>query len=327
MRNLSSRRKKNFPKRLLPLAVLAVGLATLINLSLYLLTKNSEPVDSLGLEAEAEAFSVLENDFSFQATPSSALSKPLGSLTVPIEVAESQQIPNLENLQKLLMHHMDAMGGWRNWNQVESICTRGIITRDNKNFPLVVVKKKPHLVRATVTLPAHKDNNAKIQVIRGHDGLAAWSAMRLVGELDIQKEALSKDDADELYAETGVLPPLIKFWQEDAAIQLLGLATIEGTLHYKLRVQPIGMDSHYVFYLSSVDHRVHQYEYVKNNIIVNRVFLKEYAEHKGVVVPMIIITQSELTGDSIVTTSSVEIGVGIYNDYFDPDQSIVSIKL
>lgn len=45
--------------------------------------------------------------------------------------------------------------------------------------------------------------------------------------------------------------------------------------------------------------------------------LENYTEQQNVRIPTLNIIQSQQTGDSIMTTSSIKIGVGIYEEYFE----------
>jgi hypothetical protein len=55
------------------------------------------------------------------------------------------------------------MGGLRNWSQVESIRLSGTIERDGQTVDIVIIKKRPNQIRATVTIPLPNDPDNKVQ--------------------------------------------------------------------------------------------------------------------------------------------------------------------
>ena len=82
------------------------------------------------------------------------------------------------------------MGGLANWSQIESIQLNGTIERDGKTVDFVIIKKRPDQIRATVTMPVPGKEDEAIQLIRAHDGKSAWTATRLSGAPEMQKEKL-----------------------------------------------------------------------------------------------------------------------------------------
>ena len=219
------------------------------------------------------------------------------------------------------------MGGWANWQKVESIRTSGTIERGDQTFPVVIIKKRPHRIRATITVPVPGKENESIKLIRAHSDGQAWSATRLAGDLKMRKEALPLEAAKELFTDAGVLPPLIKFWQEGATVELVGLESIAGEPHYKMRIASKQLTSDLIFYLSCDSHLVTQYESVQQNEIISRTILKNYTNKQGVLIPTLNITQADQTGQTIMTTPSIKIGVGIYQEYFSADPPLKTANL
>ena len=86
---------------------------------------------------------------------------------------------NDPRVNEILSKHQEAMGGLTNWSQIESIQLNGTGERDGKTVDVVIIKKRPNQIRATVTLPVPGKEDEAIQLIRAHDGKSAWTANRL----------------------------------------------------------------------------------------------------------------------------------------------------
>jgi hypothetical protein len=153
-------------------------------------------------------------------------------------------------LNEILQKHLEAMGGLSNWHKVESIQLNGTIKRDGQTVNVVIIKKRPNQIRATVTVPIPNKDDAYFQVIRAHDGKTAWTATRLAGAPDMVKQELPAEAADELLADAGVLPPLIKFWREGAQLELLSPKIINSETNFSIRVAGKNLTSEYTFYIS-----------------------------------------------------------------------------
>ena len=224
-------------------------------------------------------------------------------------------------LNEILSKHMEAMGGLTNWHQVESIRLAGTVEREGEVVDIVIIKKRPNQIRATVTVSIPGKEEQKLQLIRSHDGKTAWTATRLAGSPYIEKEELSEEAANELLADAGVLPRLIKLWREGAELELLPSKTIDGISCYVIEAKPEGVLNKYTFYISTDTYRVTQYtnEHPKKGSTVTH--LSEYNSEHSILIPAINIIESEQMGKSVMRTESIQIGVGIYEEYFAARES------
>ena len=246
------------------------------------------------------------------------------SLSIFHSVAAAEEDPKLN---EILQKHLDAMGGLYNWNLVESIRLNGTIERDGQTVDIVIVKKRPNQIRATVTVPIPNKDDAYFQVIRAHDGKTAWTATRLAGAPDMVKQELPAEAAAELLADAGVLPPLIKFWREGAQLELISPKVINGVTNYSIRVSGKNLPSGYTFYISGEDHLVTQYESTHPEQGVTQTTLGSYTKAHDVLIPTHNTVQATQTGQSVMTTNSIQIGVGIYEEYFEVGESIGTAEL
>jgi hypothetical protein len=246
----------------------------------------------------------------------------------PIHEAEAPGSASSINseLRSILNKHLDALGGMARWTKVESIRLSGTIERDGQVVDIVILKKRPNKIRATVTLPIPGKEDEKLQIIRAHDGKTAWTATRLAGAQEIKREALPTEAAAKLLEDAGVLPSLIKLWHEGAELSLHdGIVTIDDHSTYMIRAKPKQSETALVFYISTKDYLLVRYESrhpTEEGLTITRP--SDYRKESGVTIPMLNLIDSAATGRSIMKTESVEIGVGIPPDYFDFNSEIVT---
>jgi len=237
----------------------------------------------------------------------------LFSLTFLHPASSASEAPRLN---EILQKHLDAMGGLNNWNQVESLRLSGTIERDGQSFGIVIIKKRPNQIRATVTIPHPNKPEKEIQIIRAHDGKQAWTATRFAGAPEMVKKAITGDVADDLLADAGVLPPLIKLWRESAELELLGTDYFKGELVFVIDAAQGEESSQQRFYLSADSFRTIARE-KHTPTEITQTILSDYQKKNGVYLPMHSLITAESTGVSTMQTESIEIGVGIYEEYFE----------
>ncbi|WP_269524775.1 hypothetical protein [Coraliomargarita parva] len=219
-------------------------------------------------------------------------------------------------LDKILQKHVEAMGGWKNWNQVESIRLAGTIKRDGQSVDFVIVKKRPDQIRATITLPIPGNEEEKVQVIRAHDGKEAWTATRLAGAQEIEKELLDPAASRDLLADAGVLPKLIDLWQSGAELELMEPKTTKGEACFVIQAKMDGGKQEFLFELSANTFELRRYVTIIDGSKSSTSELSEYQSIDGIRLPTHCLIHSKKTGESSMRTESVELGVGIYEDYF-----------
>ena len=219
-------------------------------------------------------------------------------------------------LREILNKHWEAMGGMRNWSQVESIRLNGTIERDGQTVDIVIVKKRPDQIRATVTLPIPGKEDEKLQVIRAHDGKTAWTATRLAGAPEMKKEILPLEASNELLADAGVLPRVIKLWRQGFTLSKLPPQTIDGVGMIVIESSSEESDEKEIFYLAHETHLLIQHLRISPDGTTQTTY-DDYRKLRGVMIPHTLKIDSEKTGNSILSTSSAQIGVGIYEEYFE----------
>ena len=211
--------------------------------------------------------------------------------------------------------HVEAMGGLLNWSRVESIRLGGTVEREGQTVDIVIVKKRPQKIRATITMPIPDREDEYLQLIRAHDGKHAWTATRLAGSQDIVKTELTGDDANDLLADAGVLPRLIHLWRAGQPLRLAASEEFDDRSVYVIEVEQDDGATLLRFYLDMESFRTIAREVRSGKATVTTHF-SAYKENAGVYLPTHSEIVAENTGRSIVRTESIQIGVGIYEEYF-----------
>ena len=220
-------------------------------------------------------------------------------------------------LRELIKAHVDAMGGWKNWDAVESIRLTGNIERDGQSIEFCIVKKRPHQIRATITIPIPGSDKEAMQMIRAHNGKQAWAATRRAGAQELKQQKITGQAAADLLAEATVLPSLIHLWRSGATLDRRPNSTEAGQEHIVIQATPEKSDSVYTFYLHSKNLRILHYTQLSSDGTSTRTTFDVYQPRNGLLFPEKTRIESEQTGTSIMLTRNVEIGIGIYDDYFE----------
>jgi hypothetical protein len=249
------------------------------------------------------------------------------SLAIFTLLAKQMNASEDPQLSVILNKHIEAMGGIYNWDKVESIRLCGTIERDGQTAEIVIIKKRPNQIRATVTVPIPNRDDEYFQAIRAHDGKTAWTGTRLAGAPNLIKEELPAEAAAQLLTDAGVLPPLIKFWRGGEKLDLLSPQTIDGVTNFRIRATGKDLPCDYTFYVSSDSFLLTRYESIDPKHGITQTALGGYTKAHGILIPTQSITQTAETGQSLIQTDSIEIGVGIYKEYFEVGESIGTAEL
>lgn len=239
-------------------------------------------------------------------------------------MASATMDPELRNI---LYKHWDAVGGVGNWSEINSIRLKGSIERDGKIVDFCIVKKRPNQIRATVTVPIPGSDKKTFQIIRAYDGETAWAATRLACAPGMQIEELAPTAAAELHADAGVQPRLIKLWREGAVLKVLPYGEIRGQKAYCVEARNEESGVRYVFYLSMVNHRLLARESHFPDGTTAYSGFSHYEESEGIYLPRKSYIQSPRTGRSLMITKSVEVDLGIFQEYFRPGQPLQSSQV
>lgn len=218
-------------------------------------------------------------------------------------------------LRKILKAHVDTMGGWMHWNDVESIRSTGTLERDGQQIEFCIIKKRPQQIRATLTIPIPESDDEAMQIIQAHDGRNAWAGTRRAGDARLNKTELTDSQAQALLNDASVLPKLIQLWRAGAPMEILQHPSARNHECTTLKVTSTTADDIYIFLLDQ-NYKVTSYTHTTHDQQTTQTHLSHYKQIDGLYLPMHMEIHSEQTGRSIMTTKAIVIGVGIYEDYF-----------
>lgn len=232
--------------------------------------------------------------------------------------ASLDEAPTVEGI---LRQHIEAIGGLRAWSKIESIRIAGTVSQNRQDADILIIKKRPNQIRATVTIPIPGEEDKKFQVIRAHDGSTAWTASRQAGARKLKTSTLSQSEAQTLLNDAQILPPLFRLWQEGAQLELNGVQNIKGKDYFVIKAQVKGSADTFTFNISTESLLTHRYTTEISGVTWTTT-LTNYEKQGEVMMPTTSIIESKASGVSIVTAETIELGVGIYDEYFKPIDSI-----
>lgn len=240
---------------------------------------------------------------------------PVFALLVYLFSSAHSRAESTPSLNALMTRHTEAIGGLLNWSRVESILLLGTVERDGQSAEIVIVKKRPNKIRATVTLPIPGTEGEYVQIIRAHDGKTGWTATRRAGAKETVKTELDPTEAAGLLSDAGVLPKLLQLWRSNEPLKLLGRSVIEEQTVYILEWDDGNSETRHRFYLDVNSYRTvaHEVQTPADTILTK---FSGHEAFRGVYLPTRADITAATTGLSVLLTESVEIGVGIYNRYF-----------
>lgn len=242
-------------------------------------------------------------------------------LTLAIATLISQQANAAEDLSldEIMHRHVDAMGGLYNWSQVQSIRLAGTIERNGQSADIVIIKKRPNQIRATITLPIRDKEGESFQIIRAHDGKRAWTATRLAGAAELSIQELDAQSGAALLNDSSILPKLISLQQKSCKLTLLNRTKIDGQLAYTIAATSDDKTS-YTFYIDPDTFRTVQHSIEAATSKTTVTTLEDYTNKAGIQIPRRSVMKTEGVQQSIIQINSIEIGPGIYDEYFEMAQ-------
>ncbi|MFO8027682.1 MAG: hypothetical protein R6U56_08470, partial [Opitutales bacterium] len=119
-----------------------------------------------------------------------------------------------------------------------------------------------------------------------------------------------------LLADAGVLPRLIKLWREGAELQLLEPTVIDGETVLTIRGTSESSDGSDTFFLSPETHLLLAHEADHSAKGKSRTSFADYVTKSGIKLPTRNVIETSESSRSVITTESLEVGIGIYEDYF-----------
>jgi outer membrane lipoprotein-sorting protein len=233
--------------------------------------------------------------------------------------AEGLSDPKPLSVYQILQKNAEVMGGWFSWEQIESFQQNGTLHRDNIDVNYVSVRKRPNNIRMTLTLPPASESSDAIQIIRAYNGDKAWSATRTVGQMKTTPTLLDSESTKAMHNDASILPVLMRLSKSDAKFELTNTITNEtGITFYQLTASTKEAGQTYALYVSAETFLLERYEELKDGVVLASVEQSNFQSlASGVKIPHTILITAQTTSTTRIEIEHTEIGVGIYDEYFE----------
>jgi outer membrane lipoprotein-sorting protein len=156
-----------------------------------------------------------------------ALRKAVGVLMTVLLAAAPAAAQNL-TLDQVLAKHYEAIGGLAKWKAVQSMRATGhMALMPGTDAPFVVTTKRPRKVRVEFTFQG-------MTGVQAFDGTTAWMIMPFMGKPD--PEEMPPEMSKDIIEQADIDGPLVDYKEKGHQVELVGMADMEGTKTYQLKV-------------------------------------------------------------------------------------------
>lgn len=238
--------------------------------------------------------------------------------------------PELSTYQ-IIHKNAEAMGGWQHWEGIESIRQKGTLQRGTISAEYVVVRKRPRQMRMTLTIPSQDELSPALQVIRGCDGQEAWSATRQVGQMATKQTPLDDQSTEEILEDASLLPILMRLSERDADFELIGpQPNAQGELCYQIAAKDPRTGKSFQLHISTETFLVERYDIITADKRITTVQQNAFIEVDDIRLPSETVILDATTGETRMHVANTEVGVGIYDEYFElrppPESKVASTR-
>jgi len=238
----------------------------------------------------------------------------LAVVAPPLQKLQATELDTL-TIDELMMEHVGAMGRIGYWERVESVKMDGTVERGGQKAELCVIKKRPGKIRATITITNPQDSSQSIQFVRAYDGEEAWTVTRRNMTTLSEKRMLTEIEAKSLLNDAHIEPRLLELYKNGARLTVLAPSSLAGEPMYTIQAVPLKSDETSIFYIDPNTFLPRRFSHLSGDSKTITDF-SDFKEKNGLQFPH---TVEITTSDSVKSTirlHSIEIGVGIYDEYF-----------
>lgn len=155
------------------------------------------------------------------------LRKTIGVLTAVVLSSTPVAAQDL-TLDQVLAKHYEAIGGLAKWKAVQSMRATGhMALMPGTDAPFVMTAKRPRKVRIEFTFQG-------MTGVQGFDGTTAWMIMPFMGKPD--PEEMPPEMSKDIIEQADIDGPLVDSQEKGHQVELVGMADMEGTKAYQLKV-------------------------------------------------------------------------------------------
>ena len=221
-------------------------------------------------------------------------------------------------LQRILKVHVDAMGGWRAWNKVESIRYIGVITQNDVKYRFCSLKKAPNLVRTTVDIP-QKNGNYKMQLVVLHDGENYWQTKKFNGIIDGFKKILDNEKILAIDIDSGIMPFLLQPLSVEFKKSKYSYSRLTEINEETTSIEIIdGENTTIIAKLSNSDMMLKSIVAKYNGHFVTELEYLDFDIVSEIKIPVEIKIKNSNKIESVINIESISLNIGVDNHYFIP---------
>ena len=131
-------------------------------------------------------------------------------------------------LDQVLAKHYEAIGGLDNWKNVQSYRATGrMALMPGTEAPFVMTAKRPLKIRVEFTFQG-------MAGVQAYDGTTAWMVMPFMGK--VEPEPMPPEMSKDIIEQGDLDGPLVDYQAEGHTLALVGVADMEGTKTYQVKV-------------------------------------------------------------------------------------------
>lgn len=216
-----------------------------------------------------------------------------------------------ESLEDILAKNITTRGGEIKLKNIQTLRIKGKSTAGGMEFPIIIIQKRPNLVRMEVTVQNQT-------IVQAFDGKTAWWIVPFMNIFEPQEmpEKEAKQFRDQI--ETDIDSPFLDYKKKGYQIELLGEDKLEGTDVYKVKVtRASGRElTYYLDKGSGLELKVVVPQEQQGQSLAVETSLGDFQEVDGVLFPFSI--QSSVNGKTAMqmVVESIEINQEIKDDFF-----------
>jgi len=236
--------------------------------------------------------------------------KTIGVLTAVV-LSSTPLAAQTLSLDQVLAKHYEAIGGLAKWKAVQSIRATGhMALMPGTDAPFTMTAKRPRKVRIEFTFQG-------MTGVQGFDGTTAWMIMPFMGKPD--PEEMPPEMSKDIIEQADIDGPLVDSKDKGHQVELVGMAEMEGTKAYQIKVtlkngdvQQYYLDAEYFVPIKIEGTRVMQ-----GNSMDFETILSDYKDVGGLMMAHSIDNRPKgATQGQTITIDTVEVDVAVPDSIF-----------
>lgn len=214
-----------------------------------------------------------------------------------------------QTVDEVVQKNLQAYGGLEKMQAIKSLRVTGKVHAEGMQIPLVILFKRPGLVRAEATMQG-------LSMVKAYDGETAWQIDAFDGQPDPEKA--SEEETKSIIDMGDLDGPLVDYKRKGNTVELVGKEELEATPVYKLKVtlktgdvKFIYLDCQSYLALKTSSRRKEQgKEFIEDE------YYSDYKPVSGVMLAHAIETRVDGQPEDQITFDKVEVNVAIDDAIF-----------